>query len=262
MKGKESSIMAVVRAEHLKMRHTFGRSLPAAAPLLALFLVLSFASREAFVMCAWNWWYTMLMPGMLSVLCYLTMKREKKLHYCNLLTVPVSPAACMFGKIMYCALELCLANLLLALGTFAAAVYWGTNILVQGGLAAVVVLSVCSLWEIPFFMMISARFGVFASIFSCMVLTVGGTAVLAGSGLWWLCPSAIPIRMMCPVLGILPNGLPVPADSSLSDPGVLFPGIVLCLAWFAGLTRAASYSFQEFEMRNRRSGEGAKRRIR
>ena len=239
MRENKSNMPALVRAEHVKMKHTFVRILPAASALMALFLVFSFAPGIYFAVSAWNWWYTMLLPGMLAVLCYLVIKREKKLHYCNLLSSPLAPSACLLGKILYCTLALCLANLLLALGTLAAGMVWGSGIPLVNSLAAAALLSICSLWEIPFFLMVSARFGVFVNLFSGMVLTLGATVMLAGSGLWWLCPAAIPVRLMCPVLGILPNGLTVPADSPLWDPGVVLPGIVLSLLWFAVLTAAA-----------------------
>lgn len=86
MRENKSNMPALVRAEHLKMKHTFVRILPAASALMALFLVFSFAPGIYFAVSAWNWWYTMLLPGMLAVLCYLVIKREKKLHYCNLLS--------------------------------------------------------------------------------------------------------------------------------------------------------------------------------
>ena len=239
MRENKSNMPALVRAEHLKMKHTFVRILPAASALVALFLVFSFSRGVYFAVSAWNWWYTMLLPGMLAILCYLVIKREKKLHYCNLLSAPLAPSACLFGKILYCTLSLCLANLLLAFGTLVADMVWGSGILPVNSLAAAALLSICSLWEIPFFLMVSARFGVFVNLFSGMVLTLGATVMLAGSGLWWLCPAAIPVRLMCPVLGILPNGLTVPADSPLWDPGVVLPGIVLSMLWFAVLTAVA-----------------------
>lgn len=238
-------MLSIVHAEHLKMRHTFGRILPAVSALMTLLLVLSFSGGQYFAVSAWNWWYTMMMPGMLAVLCYLGMKREKKMHCFHLFSSHISPAACLTGKMVYYAAGLCLGNMLLFSGTWAAAACWGTYIPMTDGLAAVVLLSVCYLWEIPFFMMAGARFGIFVSIFSCMVLTLGGTAFLAGTDLWWLCPAAVPVRMMCPVLGILPNGLLVPADSPLRDTGVILPGIAVCLAWFAALHRLMVSGFRE-----------------
>ena len=43
MRENKSNMPALVRAEHLKMKHTFVRILPAASALMALFLVFSFA---------------------------------------------------------------------------------------------------------------------------------------------------------------------------------------------------------------------------
>lgn len=227
-------MIRILCAEQLKGKHTFGRIFPVLFALLTLLLVLGFSGGEYFAASAWNWWYTLLLPGMLSILCCLGMKREKKLHYCNLLSLPFSPGVCLSSKMVYYALELCLANLVLATGTFVAAGFWGSYVTVSASLEAAALLSLCSLWEIPFFMIVGARFGIFANLLSCMILTVGGTAVLAGSRLWWVCPSAVPIRLMCPVLGILPNGLPAPADSPLLDAGVILPGILICLAWLVG----------------------------
>lgn len=224
-----------LRAEHLKMKHTFGQRLPVTAALLNLLLVLGFCSGTYFTVSAWNWWYILMLPGMLSILCHLGMKREKKIRYGSLLTAPVPPAACLFGKMAYYALHLCLANLVLFLGTLASAAFWGSDVTAEAGFTAVVLLSLCSLWEIPFFLMVGMRFGIFVSLLSCMTLTIGSTMVLSDSRLWWICPLAVPIRLMCPVLGILPNGLPVPADSPLLNADVILPGVGICLAWFAGL---------------------------
>lgn len=243
--GSAAAVIRAVRAEHLKMKRTFGRVLPAVSALLALLSVLSFSRGKYFAVSAWNWWYAMLLPGMLSILCYLGMKREKKLHYAGLLTLPWRPSVCLSGKILYYAGHLFLANLLLMAGTFVAAAFWGSDIAPSNSLAAVILLSVCYLWEIPLFMIMGARFGIFVSLFSCMTLTIGGTAVLAASKLWWVCPSAVPIRLMGPVLGILPNGLMAPQDSPVLDPGVLLPGIWICLIWFAGLAGLAMRCFKE-----------------
>ena len=66
-----------IRAERLKMKHTFGSILPQTAALLTLVLTLGLAyGNEYYSANAWNWWYVMLLPGMLCVLCCLGIKRE------------------------------------------------------------------------------------------------------------------------------------------------------------------------------------------
>ena len=64
-------------------------------------------------------------------------------------------------------------------------------------------------------------------------MTAGGTAVLADSAFWWTVPFSIPVRLMCPALGLLPNGLAVPAGDALLSGNVILPGILLSLGWFA-----------------------------
>ncbi len=62
-------------------------------------------------------------------------------------------------------------------------------------------------------------------------IPVGGAAMatilLTLSYLW-----EIPARLMCPTLGIRPNGLPIPAGSELWSTHVILPGILLSFAWF------------------------------
>lgn len=239
-------MVSIIRAERLKMRHTFGRVLPVAAALLTLTLALGFAYRNKYYsVSAWNWWYVMLLPGMLAVLCCLGMKKERKLHYGNLLSLHISQEKCLTGKIIFYAVGLSAANLLIAAGTFAADIFWGSYIPLGNGFIAAIVLSICCLWEIPLFMVLEMRVGIFGSLLCGMVLSIGGTSMIADSDLWWVCPAAVPVRLMCPILGIMPNGLLVPADSPLGDIGVVFPGIMICLAWFGVFMGILFYGFKE-----------------
>ena len=96
-------------------------------------------------------------------------------------------------------------------------------------------------------MFLSARFGLLADVLCAMTLSGLGVAFLADQNLWWLCPSAIPARLMCPVMGLLPNGLPLPAGSALWDGGVLLPGLLLSLAWLAVLTLLVLRYFEQGE---------------
>lgn len=230
-------MLAMIRAEQLKMRHTFGGSLPVAAVLLTLGLVFGLAHRNPYYSVnAWNWWYVMLLPGMVSILCHLGMKREKKMHYCNLFSLPFSSQRCFAGKIVFYSLGLSTANLVMAIGTFIADIFWGSYIPLGNEFVAAFVLNICFLWEIPLFMLLSVRFGIFVCLFSGMVLSIGATAVIADGDLWWICPAAIPVRLMCPVLGIMPNGLLVSEGSPLWDTSVILPGIIICLVWFVVFT--------------------------
>ncbi len=228
----------IVKAEKLKFRHSFGRTLPVAAPVITLLLVfvLTGGVENAFAAGAWNWWYSMLLPGMLSVCCYLNISKEKKCRYYNLKALSVSEEKLLIGKIIYLSWELLLSNLIVFIGAFIGGQLFGTAISGRSGVLGAILLSISFLWEIPLYLFLSARFGMFASVFSCMVLSIGSVAIVADKSFWWLCPPAIPARLMCPTLGLLPNGLPVPEGSELLNTNVILPGIVISLLWFLGMS--------------------------
>jgi ABC-2 type transport system permease protein len=145
--------------------------------------------------------------------------------------------------VLYCAAKLLCANLLIFFGTAAGGMLIGTSIPVLNGFAAALLLTVCYLWEIPLYLMLSARFGMFASIFTCMAMTIGSLVALGASKLWWICPASIPFRLMCPVLQIMPNGLLVEIGSRYMSAAVIVPGVMLSLAWFVLLTFAVARWF-------------------
>ena len=141
------------------------------------------------------------------------------------------------GKTIYWGICLLLANFLIFISTWIVGELFGTTISIMGGFWGFVLLTITYLWEIPLYMLLSSRFGMFAPISSCMILTLGSVAVIAHSKLWWIIPSAIPVRLMCPILGIMPNGLLAPVGCKLLDTSVIFPGVLLSLAWFVFVSR-------------------------
>ena len=239
----------IIRAERLKLNHSFANKLPIIAPIITLLiaLLLTGGLQEAFHAGAWNWWYIMLLPGMLAILCHLNVQKDKKLRFHNILSSHLPKGTVWMGKVIYCGFGLLLSNLIIFLGTLIGGAGFGTTITPLGGFVSAVLLSITYLWEIPLFLFLSAKFGMFTSIFSCMVLSIGGTMTLADQPTWWACPSSIPIRLMCPTLERLPNGLPVPAGSELLSTSVIFPGILISLIWFIVLAVLTTRWFHRLE---------------
>lgn len=227
-----------VKAEHLKMKHTFARKLPFVAAVLNLLLALLLVggAPKAFPAGVWNWWYSILLPGMLAIWCYLNMKKEKKINYFGMYALPLSMKQSFGGKIIYGSLYLFGANVTIWLGAWLGGSVLGTTITLLQGFAGAVCLTICYLWAIPLYLFLSARCGMFVSIFMSMVLSVSSVFFIADSDLWWVYLPAIPVRLMCPVLGILPNGLQVSNGSELGSIRVLVPGLLLSVLWFVVIT--------------------------
>jgi ABC-2 type transport system permease protein len=73
-------------------------------------------------------------------------------------------------------------------------------------------------------------------MFATMIVNVLGNiacnVLLATTAYWWAVPYAIPSRLMCAAIGVLPNGLPVPEGDALWDKSVILPGVLITLSLF------------------------------
>lgn len=238
-------MIAIICAERLKLKHSFGGKIHLIAPTvnLLLTLLLTDGKQNDFAAGAWNWWYTMLLPGMLSVVCFLVVRKDSKLKYCAIRSLNIPLEKSWIGKIIYCSIALLASNFIIFFGTILAK---GT-ISVWGGFSGAILLSISCLWEIPLFLFLSARLGIFGSIFTAMFLSVSGVVTLADSTYWWAFAPSIPIRLMCPVLLLLPNGLPIPVGSELLNANVILPGILLSLLWFFALAAITAFWFGRWE---------------
>lgn len=242
---------SIIKAEHLKFKHSFTKYLPVIAPMITLLLVLALTGglENAFPAGAWNWWYVTLLPGTLAVMCYLSIAKDRKNHYYNLKSLPVSGQKLMIGKMIYLALGLLAANVIVFLGATIGGTIFGTTIPIEGAAVATILLTISYLWEIPVYLFLSAKFGMFVDIFLCMVISISGVVTVADKSSWWLCPSSIPVRLMCPTLGLLPNGLPIPAESELWNTGVILPGAILSLVWFIVCAVILNLWFKKMEVK-------------
>lgn len=241
----------IIRAEHLKLRRTFGRKLPVIAPLITLFLtfLLLAGIEKAIPAGAWNWWYTILLPGMLAISSHLSMAKDKKCGYFHMKSLSLSGRRLVLGKICYLALGLLFSNVLVFLGTTIGGMIFGTTISISQALSAAFLLTIAFLWEIPWCLFFSARFGMFASLMVSMVFAISGVVILADTPVWWLSPAAIPARLMCPVLGIFPNGLMISAGSELLSCEVIIPGAALSVVWLVVSAVLFIHWFEKMEVK-------------
>lgn len=226
-------MLSIVRAEHLKTRKSMGRVLIWAFPMIvfALAFVLTMGMTNAYAESVWNWWYTLLLPGMLAIICYLSMMREKKTRYYNIMTLSISKRKMMMGKIIYMGCVILVSNMIIFVGASLCGFLLTTCVPLGGAAIAIVALTISQLWEIPLLLFLSERFGMIVELLVCLFLTVGGI-IIAPTEKWYFFISAIPMRILCPLLRILPNGIRAEKGNPLLDMGVVFPGICISIIWF------------------------------
>lgn len=208
----------LIKAEYLKQKHSFTNKAEIVAPILVLImvLVLTGGAYNAFSPGAWNWWYTMFLPGTLAICCHQIVQKDKKKKYHTVFTLPLSTKKIWISKIMLGSIYLFIGNVVLGIGSIIGGLLMGTYISVTMNILAVFVLTLTYLWEIPVYMFLSAKAGMFASVCTGIVMAIVGT-VFAPTKLWWALIFAMPMRAMCPVITVMPNGLPVEAGSYFLD---------------------------------------------
>ena len=137
----------------------------------------------------------------------------------------------MMGKIIYMGCVILVSDMMIFVGASFGGFLLTTCVPLGGALAAVLVLTISQLWEIPLLLFLSERFGMIVELLVCMLLTVGGI-IIAPTGKWYFFISSIPMRILCPLLHILPNGTRAEEGGPLLDMGVVLPGICISIIWF------------------------------
>ena len=217
-------MFSIIRAEHEKTAKSINRILVWAFPVMTLVLafLLTAGMSDAYAESVW-------------ILCYLSMGKERKTKYYHLMTLPIRKKKLILGKIIYLGCLILAANILIFAGAVLGDRLLTTSVPLGGAAAAIVMLTIVQLWEIPVFLFLSERFGMVVELLICLFMTVGGT-IFSQTGKWYLLVSAIPMRVMTPLLHILPNGLKAEAGNPFLNENVILPGVCLSLIWFVILT--------------------------
>ena len=70
----------IIKAEHQKAKRTMRKKFIWGFPLLTFVMAFIFTlgMTNAYAESVWNWWYTLLLPGMIALFCYLSVARRKR----------------------------------------------------------------------------------------------------------------------------------------------------------------------------------------
>lgn len=241
------NLINCILAERLKWKRTFAPKLVWIAPVVTLLLCFVLGAGSVFQIGAYNWWYTTLLPGALIIFCSLVMQKDARMKYRSVLAMPLDLKKIWVSKILACAGLLLASCVIFFIGVTAGGRLLGQSIPLLNSIAGSLLIFTTFLWQIPLCLYLSGKCGMFVTILLNLAGNVVCGILFADKTSWWMMPYSIPIRLMCPVLNILPNGLPVEADSLLLDSGVILPGVLISLAWFGVLSLVTTIWFQRQE---------------
>ncbi|MNC18341.1 ABC-2 family transporter protein [compost metagenome] len=240
-------MLRLISAERLKWRRTFIPQLLWITPLFTLLLCAILTGGQYFQTGAYNWWYTMLLPGALTLVCALSVQKDAKMKYHALLALPLRPQLLWSAKIAAITGWLLAASLLFFVGVSSIGWLFDPVIPLMNSAAGSLLIVITFLWQIPLCLFLAARFGLFAAVLINMAFNVAGVVTFDIGGLWDFMPYTLTFRLMCPVLHILPNGLPVPESSPLRSTDTILRDVLVSLIWFGSLFFLTARRFRRQE---------------
>lgn len=223
----------LIKSEYIKGRRSFGRKCLVFFPLLVALMAIVLMGGAFIQVGAYNWWYMMFLPTCVALICINLTEPEKRMHFFNIAILPVQNKEIWLAKVCAGCCYLFTGNLIVFGLTTISGVFFGTQYPVLRGIVAALVLTVTWAWQIPLGMLLSIKFSSVVTFLGILgVNVICSIQTIAGGDLWFI-PFAIPARLMAPILGINPNGVPMTADSPLHDFSVIMPGILITTILFA-----------------------------
>lgn len=233
-------MLALIRVEYLKYKRTMTQKLIMLAPLFFIVIALPQSyfmppgyahSWDLVLGIVYNWWPVLFLPFGTALIAGLLVNQEKRAGgWRAALIHPLSPVHLWLGKIVVMGYQLLLATVILmgaalvvGMITKAGPAPWRELLL--GGM----LLWATSLPLIPIQLWAAQMLGFVGNM---LVGTLGFFAGVsaAASSHWAYSPWSWPIRMMCPLIGVHPNGTLLAADDPLLNSGVIPLGLALAAA--------------------------------
>lgn len=210
-------------SENLKIKNTFLSKLTWIMPMLTI-LIAFFLTANYFQIDSYNWWYTMMLPGFVSLSCSLLSKVDGIMKNRAVLSLPVDMKKVWVAKVLVGIKNLAVACSIIFVCSQLEPILIGSQMLgkfsILTCIAATVLLIITFMWQVPLCMFLGNKIGIFPTTLINMLMNFI-FAILSIKKYWWVIPYSYPARLMCPVLKVLPNGLLAQPGSQTFTPDVL-----------------------------------------
>lgn len=244
-------MISYILAENLKHKGTFLKKLlvimPLSLILLSLFLMPSYFTTNAY-----NWWYVIIMPATFALIpAMMHRKEDRRLKYRAVFPLNIKLEKLWVSKIITAFVYMSIAAMVHMLGVYIFQFLIGGQLAPNYGFSILVfasfLLIISNIWQIPLCFFLAKKFGFIASITINAVLGLALGILLSDSTFWIYCPYSWGIRLMIPVMHILPSGVLIEASNPMaSNTSLLIPCILsICLFTLLTMISAKWFSNQE-----------------
>ncbi|WMM24145.1 lantibiotic immunity ABC transporter MutE/EpiE family permease subunit [Tissierella sp. MB52-C2] len=235
----------IIKSEFQKSKRTSINKFIIITPLLALLFSFSWGGGQNG---AYNWWYTMFLPGMLAIISSQVIIMEKKVGYKGILLYPTDKKDIWLGKIIYISILTIITSLIFMMGIIIIGFVDEPVIPLKANILATIILIITFLFQIPMSLFLTARFNMFVTVLFNIGMTIFGVVNFGTNSFLKFSPYGIISSLMCPILKILPNGLPVPENSPLLNGNTILRDIFINIVAFLILTILTTIWFKKKEV--------------
>lgn len=231
-------------SENIKIKHTFIKKLMWLTPILISVLSF-FLTVDYFQVDTYNWWYTLIFPGILALTCVLLSRVDNSMKNRAIIALPVNLKKIWIAKVLVGVKNIsfsCMIIFALAqIGIFILPIESIGKFTMLSGLAGIIIIVITFIWQVPLFMFLGSKIGIFPTIILSVVVNFSMGIVVSIGKYWWISPFSYPARLMCPILKILPNGmLAEPGNPTftpeLLDYSVIPLGVIISIMLFLVVT--------------------------
>lgn len=234
----------IIRGEFQKSKRTSTNKFIVITPLIAILLSFTWGGGQNG---AYNWWYTMFLPGMLTIISAQVITREKSLSYKGVFLYPQDKSIIWMGKIAYVIILLTISSLIFMVGIQGFGLISESTIPLKANIIATIILILTSIFMIPVSMFLTVKLNMFVSILFNLAMTIVGVVIFDTNSILNFLPYRISSALMVPVLGILPNGLPVTETSQLFNTDIIINDTISTFIIFLILTILTGVWFRKKE---------------
>lgn len=236
-----------LKAEILKQKHSFNNMIIWLIPIVNIIISFLLMGPEYIQSNSYNWWYVLFLPFISTFIASSIVKKDRKYNNHGLFGIVKDKKKIWYSKITIATLYLAFTCFIFFLFTVICGRIFNEQIPLASNLLASVLLFVTFAWQIPFFLFVTLKFNMFLSIILSMVCNLWIACMCGVESYWWI-PFAIPARLMCPVINVLPNGLLLSADNPLNNTNVILVGVIITIILYIVLSFSTAKIFENQEI--------------
>jgi ABC-2 type transport system permease protein len=215
-------------SENIKIKHTFMEKLIWLSPALLILLSMSLTARY-FQVDTYNWWYTWMLSGTLSLSCVYLSRVDGAMKNRATISLPLDLKKVWIAKVFVGIKNISISCVIIFvaahLSVFIIPINSIINIPILNGFIGTIIIIVTCIWQVPLCMFLGSKIGMFPTIILNLGINIFSIIMSVGK-YWWINPFTYCDRFLCPVLKILPNGLPAEPGNQTFTPELLNTSVI------------------------------------